>query len=68
MLVFARSLMEWMGGSVADDEGLGAGGHGGGGGGGGGKGGWNRKRQREVKSPLAFRWVTFGKPHETSMR
>jgi hypothetical protein len=51
MLVFARSLMEWMGGSVADDEGLGAGGRSGGG----GNGGWSRKRQREVKSPLAFR-------------
>ncbi len=45
MLAFARSLMEWMGGSVAADEGLGSGGAGRNG----------RKRPREGKSPLAFR-------------
>lgn len=58
MLVFARSLMEWMGGAVAraHEEGLAAAATGGG-----GQGGRRGGRVKEVRSPLLFRWVCFSR-------
>ncbi|KAJ9119685.1 hypothetical protein QFC22_003395 [Naganishia vaughanmartiniae] len=55
MLVFARSLMEWMGGAVAraQEEGLAAAAAGG------GQGGRRGGRAKEVRSPLLFRHLKF---------